>query len=685
MAKTGSYQPIDTLPGVQPETDMTAVKTKHFTYSDKIRFINGVAEKIGGWLAILFDYSETILGTIRSIFSLTISGRLYTLLGTNKRLYALFGSTLTNITPLDTDTIAIADSLDTHYATLANDPISTTDGSAFVTIADTEAGLFQVGDTVTLSGATGFAGILAGAFNTDHIIREIGVNVYTINVGTAANATTSGGGASVVRSSGLLTVNDTAHGQIDGDRVKISGAATTGGILDTEINVEHIIRNVTNNTFDVMTSGTASSSVTGGGGAGTEYQQQIPAGALDETNMTGYGAGLYGAGLYGTALVSSSTRELPRIWYFDRYANTVVMTPGNQTGVYQWLGDTDVAPELVANAPTEVNYVFVSNNILVTFGASDMGTEVENRIFASDQNDIENWTSSSTNQVFDDNVEGAGRLLSHLPVGDRNLIFTENQTYTFRYIGLPFVWEIQNIEPSIGIIAPMARVSVKGTGYWMGQNNFYMYRGGDVEIIPANSQAQSTCLKYVFDDLNWAQKSKIFAWYNNAFSEVWFHYPSGASLECDRAVVVNLLDNTWVPHVLSRTAAEYPVANLKVPRLANTNLFYQHEVGKNDDTSPMAFTLTSNKRYYGRDNANLNTIIPDSIQDGTIKFTNNGYLWPQSPTSNNPQNLDVNATTLNIPVLDSARFHQYTWYGNELDQDWMMGEWIEEIQKGPTN
>src|SRR5690348_10601775 len=124
MAKTGSYQPIDTLPGVQPVTDMTAVKTKHFVYSDKIRFINGVAEKIGGWLAILFDYSETILGTIRSIFSLTISGRLYTLLGTNKRLYALFGSRLTNITPLDTDTIAIANSLDTHYGTLANNPLS---------------------------------------------------------------------------------------------------------------------------------------------------------------------------------------------------------------------------------------------------------------------------------------------------------------------------------------------------------------------------------------------------------------------------------------------------------------------------------------------------------------------------------------------------------------------------------
>ena len=45
-------------------------------------------------------------------------------------------------------------------------------------------------------------------------------------------------------------------------------------------------------------------------------------------------------------------------------------------------------------------------------------------------------------------------------------------------------------------------------GFWMGLDNFYMYGGGGVEIIPSNSGDQSTCLHYVFDDINWGQKIK---------------------------------------------------------------------------------------------------------------------------------------------------------------------------------
>jgi hypothetical protein len=433
-----------------------------------------------------------------------------------------------------------------------------------------------------------------------------------------------------------------------------------------------------------MTVGEASSSATGGGGAATEFQEEIPIGLVNETNAQGYGAGMYGAGLYGTALISNTVRQFPRVWYIDRYANTFIMTPGNQTPVYQWDGDNAVAPVAIANSPDEVNYSFISNNILVTFGASDMGTEIENRIFASDINDIEEWTSSSTNQVFDDDIEGAGRLLCHLPLDDYNLIFTENQTYRFRYIGLPFVWEIKQVDNNIGIIGSMAGISVKGVAYWMGLENFYMFRGGNVEIIRANSQDESTCLKYVFGDLNWGQKSKIFAWDNRANNEIWFHYPSSNSLEPDRAVVVNTSDFTWAIHTLDRTAAERPSIKLKNPRLAEIGDLYQHEFGTDADGEPLSFTLTSNRRYYGRDNVNLNAIIPDSSQTGDITFTNVGYLFPQSSVPISTNTFTVTPTTERIPVVASSRFHEYTWAGSALGQDWMMGGWIEEVQKGST-
>ena len=675
--KPSQLIPIECLPGVEPVTDKTPLKTKHFTFSDKIRFVDGMPEKIGGWMVSPFSNDAEISGTSRSVFSATINGRVYTMIGTNEKLYVLIGSTLTNITPLDVDTIAIANSLATHYATLANNPISVVNNSNVVTVADSESALFQIGDEVTLSGATTTGGILDTTLNAMHIIRSIGVGSYTIRVGTNATSTTSGGGASVVRSSGLITVTDAAHGQDDGDRVKINGAANTGGILAADINLEFIIRNVTANTYDVMTDGTATSSVSAAGGAATEYQQEIPIGLVNASFGQGYGMGLYGVGLYGVPKLSTAGQLYPRIWFFDRFGNTIIMTPGNQTGLYQWGGLISEAPELVSGAPDEINYAFVSDNIVVTLGYQE-----GNEIFASDQNSITQWVSSSTNQVFQDDIEGAGRFLTHVSVNWTNLLFTENQIYTFKYIGLPLIWDIELLESNIGIISPMARVVIEGVAYWMDDNNFYKWEGGNVQIIPSNSTYQTTIYNYVFSDLNVSQKSKIFCWYNQQFNEIWWHYPSEASNEPDRIARFNVQDQTWCPDTMSRTAAEYPIISLVNPRLIDVGTLYKHEIGTDDDSSPMEFTLKTNLRTAGKDTNTMVGIVPDSLQSGDIDLIIHSQLWPQATATMKEDTVTVSPDTTYIPYTVNGRFWDYQWTGAELGQVWQMGDWQEYVQKG---
>jgi len=313
---TAQHVPIDTLPGVCPPTDSTKAATRHYTAADKIRFVRGRPQKLGGWKKSIMNGSA-IVGCARSIFSANLNEKIETAIGTSKRFYALIGSDLTNITPMQTTSpTAIANSLDTHYDTLANNPLSVTNGSNEIVVTDSEAALFVAGDLYDLSGATNTGGILAAEINKTHIVRAVGVGTITVKAGTNATSTTTGGGASVVRTSGLVTVNATAHGQINGDRVDIAAATAFGGILTGDINIEHTIRNVQTDSFDVMTEGTATSSVSGGGGASTTYQTQIAAGLCDETSGQGYGMNKYGNGLYGTALVSANGRRYPRIWVF---------------------------------------------------------------------------------------------------------------------------------------------------------------------------------------------------------------------------------------------------------------------------------------------------------------------------------------------------------------------------------
>jgi len=671
-------------PGVQPIEDSTTASTTHYVDADKVRFRDGFPEKIGGWKSIAIDNDDVISGCTRAIFSYNISNNIRYLFGTHSRLYSFLGSRLTNVTPLVTATTAIANSLDSNFGTLGNDPIATTITSTTITVTDT-ATKVRVGDTITLSGSTAVNGVPAIEINTDHFVRTQTTNEYTFIVATPATSSGSGGGASVVQATAIITVNQTAHSFADGDRVKILASTALAGIPASEINAEHTIRNGSTNAYDIVATTRATSSVSAGGGASTTVQGQIAAGLCDSTGGQGYGAGLYGVGLYGTALVSTSGVTDARVWVFDRFGQNVVMTPGEQTNVFTWDSDTATAPIILANAPTAVNYVFVSNEIVVTLGASG----ITNRIQWSDQGGSTVWTPTATNQAGQDDIEGAGEFLSQINVKGVNLLFTESQVYTFRYIGRPFVWETKLLDEKSGIMTKNARIQHNGVAYWMGTDNFYMYRSGNVQIIPSNSTNETTLKRSVFDDINLSQKDKIFCWFNRAFNEIWWQYPDNSSNEPNRVVRFNVKDFTWTPDTLDRSAGEYPTQLKEFPYMAerltngtDTSALYEQERGTDADGLALPWTLSTPFFDSGADTANVVGLIPDSTQVGNITAVVNVKKYPQSPSLYGSQSLTITPTTEIQSFRLNSRFIQYVLSGSALSQSWRGGKWTDNLSKG---
>ncbi|HUV84255.1 MAG TPA: hypothetical protein VMV86_01015, partial [Methanosarcinales archaeon] len=412
-------------------------------------------------------------------------------------------------------------------------------------------------------------------------------------------------------------------------------------------------------------------------------QGEIADGLCDATSAQGYGAGLYGVGLYGTALVSTSGALPVRSWVFDRFGDNVVMTPGQQTGVYSWDSDTDAAPALLTNAPTAVNYVFVSNEIVVTLGASGVG----NRVQWSDQGDSTVWTGAATNQAGQDDIEGASDFISHVRVKGINLLFTESQVYTMRYIGRPLIWEIKLLDEKSGIIAQNARVQHNGIAYWKGSDNFYYYRSGNVEIIPSNTTTETTLKKFVYDDLNIAQVSKSFCWYNRGFNEIWWHRPGTGSSEPNAITRFNVKEITWTPDILERSAGEYPTQLKEFPYLAKiesgeeTSTLYQHEKGTDDDGSALSWSLTTPFFDSGLDTANVLGIIPDSLQAGDITCTVNVKKYPQSAALYGTTSLTISPTTEIQSFRLSSRYIQYVLSGSVLGQTWRGGKWQEVLSR----
>lgn len=664
-------KPIEILAGVEPVTDRPQSSTPHYISTKGIRFIDGFPEKIGGWVSLSFDDGNTIAGIPRSIFSYKLDNFTRYLVGTHTNLYDIFGTVLTNITPVKTTTIAIANSLDTFHATLANDPIATVLGSTTITVTDT-AHKFQPGDTVTLSGSTAVNGIPAVEINTTQFIRSTTANTYAIIVSTAATSTGSGGGAAVVRASGIVTVNATSHGLSDGERVEIAGATAFGGILAGEINLQFTIRNTTTNQFDVFTDGTSTSSVTGGGGAGTTYQEPIDDGNADTALGSGYGLGLYGVGLYGVSKNSTNTNP-PRIWSHDRFGDLTLSMFNSQGDLYQWDGDVTVAPVKVTNSPVG-DYCFVSDNIAVILGAAG----VDNRIQWSDQGGLTNWT---TGQSGSDDIEGAGKFISHASARGENLLFTQNQTYRFRYIGGQFIWQTRLIDPSIGLIAQNARAVASGIVYWMSDNNFYMWRGGNIEVIPSNSSTESTILRFVYGDINFGQKEKIFAWYNAEFREIWWHYPSASSNNPDKIARLNVDTYVWCIDELERTAAEYPGILTQTPYLADSSgVIYLHENGVNDDGSGLDWHIETSDIYGGTDTVQLDAFVPDYTLTGNISVQVQTKDYPLSADKSD-KTYTLTSTTDRIATGQNGRYWNFRISGNDVDQTFNSGRWWQEVKR----
>ena len=172
-----AYQELNFKPGINKE-NTPYTQEGGWVDSDKIRFRSGKPEKIGGWQKYIEDQ---LVGVPRVSFVWRVlSGRTYTAFATEFKVYIESGGLVTNITPVR-DTRALTDS------------ITATSGSATLSIYDASHGASDKA-FVTISGATGFAGVPASEINTEHQIELVDSDNYLITVSTQATSGTTGGG-----------------------------------------------------------------------------------------------------------------------------------------------------------------------------------------------------------------------------------------------------------------------------------------------------------------------------------------------------------------------------------------------------------------------------------------------------------------------------------------------------------
>ena len=157
---------------------------------------------------------------------------------------------------------------------------------------------------------------------------------------------------------------------------------------------------------------------------------------------------------------------------------------------------------------------------------------------------LQDWVSADANEV---NV-ATGKVVQGLPVrGGSNapsgLFWSLDSLVRVSYIGgtgtPPQYWRYDIITSQSSILSSQSAIEYDGIYYWCGVDRFLLYNGVVKEIPNTMNQ------NYFFDNLNYAQRQKVWACKVPRYGEVWWFYPRGDATECTDAIIYNVRENIW--------------------------------------------------------------------------------------------------------------------------------------------
>ena len=154
---------------------------------------------------------------------------------------------------------------------------------------------------------------------------------------------------------------------------------------------------------------------------------------------------------------------------------------------------------------------------------------------------LTDWNGPLANQV---NV-ATGKVVFGMPIrggaySPAGLFWATDSLIRVLFTGTsPNYWTYDIVSSQISIMSSQAVVEMDGLYYWMGVDRFYVY-DGRVTVVPNDKN-----VNWLFNNLNYQQRQKVWATKVPRYNEIWFFYPRGSATECTDAIIYNVKDKIW--------------------------------------------------------------------------------------------------------------------------------------------
>jgi hypothetical protein len=321
--------------------------------------------------------------------------------------------------------------------------------------------------------------------------------------------------------------------------------------------------------------------------------------------------------------------------------------------------------------------------------------------------DYNNWVGSDANA----NNVSTGKIVKGLPLrggttSPAGLFWALDSLIRVSYApstvgGLNFYWRYDLVSSQTSIMSSQCVIEYDGIFYWCGVDRFLMYNGVVQEIQNTMNQ------NYFFDNLNYAQRQKVWCTKIPRWGEIWWFYPKGDATECTDAIIYNVREKIWYDAGESPAARRsagtfsevfrYPIWGGNEANTQGKYTLWKHETGTNQIylTSVNAIKSTfetcnlglvtggpGNPQMVG-DNlwARIERLEPDFVQDGAMELyvTGKGYADDVDITTG-PYTFDN--TTLKIDMREQRRELRLRFESNCQNGDYQMGKVLMSIESG---
>ena len=191
----------------------------------------------------------------------------------------------------------------------------------------------------------------------------------------------------------------------------------------------------------------------------------------------------YNAG--STASYTTTGHDQP-VFHFEQWGNRVLAANYSETPLLQFdmsitsTTDTLFSTVTATTAPPGSSSMMVVKDFLVLGNTySNSSGYMPNRVHWSGYNNISQWTPDAATQCdFQDLLIGGSTRIQMMFGGEEGIIFMDNSIWKMTYVGSPVIFQFNCLDSNHGMLYRRGGVRVGEDIYFVGRDNFYVFRGG---------------------------------------------------------------------------------------------------------------------------------------------------------------------------------------------------------------